>query len=238
MSSEANYLHGLEQLIALDLKRTSVSSPGEHEIHFLRLQSLLRCSIEHCSAAFQIAKQGQILSALVLARTSLEHALLARYLDQIPDGHELSEIVIDKHLTDLSRMAGLAGSSDASAQLRKLIKFEQKDHDRVPTSPNTLIGKFSQKEMLRHLYFLLSQASHPISAFLQYIELEEDGVSKRIRRRSLNQDLASVFPFLFQVLAIALLTDASISKDREHEEAVFRIASQAFASPDIKLTTD
>lgn len=238
MPTEEGYLLGLEKLIALDLKRTSVPSPGKNEVHFLRLQSLLRCSIEHCSAAFEIAKQGQILSALVLARTSLEHALLARYLDQVPDGHELSEIVRDKHLSDLSRMAGLAGSSVASAQLRELIKFEKKDHDRVPTSPNTLIGKFSQKEMLRHLYFLLSQASHPISAFLQYIELEEDGVSKRIRRQSLNQDLDSVVPFLFQILAITLLTDASITKDREHEEAIFNIASQAFATTDFKLTTD
>lgn len=238
MSTEESYLHGLEELILLDLKRSSVPYTGDNELHFLRLQSLLRCSIEHCTAAFEIAKQRQVLSSLVLARTALEHALLARYLDQVPDGHELSEIVIDKHLADLSRMAGLAGSSEASAQLRELIKFKQKDHDRVPTSPNTLIGKFSQKDMLKHLYFLLSQASHPISAFLQYIELEEDGVSKRIRRRSLNQDLDSVFPFLFQILAIALLTDASISKDREHEEAVYKIASQAFSSPDFKLTTD
>jgi hypothetical protein len=238
MSTEANYLNGLEELILLDLKRTSVPYKGDNELHFLRLQSLLRCSIEHCTAAFEIAKKGQILSALVLARTSLEHALLARFLDQVPDGHELSEIAIDKHLSNLSRMAGLAGSSEASAQLRELIKFEQKDHDRVPTSPNTLIGKFSQKEMLSHMYFLLSQASHPISAFLQYIELEEDGVSKRIRRRSLNQDLSSVLPFLFQILSIALLTDASISKDHHQEESVFQIASRAFASPDFELTTD
>ena len=238
MAPENNYVKGLDSLIALDLKRTSVPYSGDHETHFLRLQSLLRCSIEHCRAAFEIAKQGQILSALVLARTALEHALLARFLDQAPDGHELSEIVMDKHLSDLSKMAGLAGSTESSAQLRELLKFKQVDHDRVPTSPNTLIEKFNQREMLKHMYFLLSQASHPISAFLQYVDLEEDGSKKRIRRNSLNKDLTSVLPFLFQILAIALLTDASISNDRELEESVFQTASATFNATDLKLTTE
>lgn len=238
MPMENNYVQGLDALIALDLKRSSAPYSGDHETHFLRLQSLLRCSIEHCRAAFEIAKQGQVLSSLVLARTALEHALLARFLDQAPNGHELSEIAIDKHLADLSRMAGLAGSTEASAQLRELIKFQQVDHDRVPTSPNTLIEKFHQSEMLKHMYFLLSQASHPISAFMQYIDLEEDGITKRIRRNSLNKDLTSVLPFLFQILAIALLTDASISNDGELEEAVFQAASATFTSTDLKLTTE
>ena len=236
MSEGARYVNGIEALLDLDLQRESVIFSGKHEDHFLRLQSLLRCSIEHCDAAFTVAKRGNMLSALALSRTALEHALLARYLDQVPQGHSLSEYAVDKHLTDMCRMAEGAGSLAASEDLRKLIKHSKKEHDQVPTSANTLIEKFTQAHLLKHLYFLLSQSSHPISAFQQYVELDSSGSKRQIRRRALNQDLQSVTPFLFQILSIALLTDASMSGDRALEEAVFRIAADTFTVQDLAIT--
>lgn len=238
MSSGESYLEGLKALLLLDSRRTSIAQFEIDEAHFLRLQSLIRCSLEHCQVAFEAAQQRQILSALVLTRTAMEHALLARYLHQTPGGSELSEIVIDKHMSELSRMAHLAGSTQSANRLQELIRFEQKDHDRVATNPNTIIGKFTQREMLKHLYFLLSQYSHPISAFLQYVDLENDGETKRIRRKALDQDFMSVAPFLFQILAITLLTDASITKDTDLEFSVFAIAQEAFPSTDLLLDTE
>lgn len=235
MSAEQDYQKGIEELFGLDSARTSVTFQGSDEMHFLRIQSLLRCSLEHCHSAFTVAKQGQLLSARVLVRTALEHALLARFLDQAPDGPELSAIVIDKHLSDFSNKAMDFGSIESSLKLRGLLKFRQVDHDRVPTNPNTLIGKFSQKKLLEHIYFLLSQSAHPISAFLEYVDLEEDGLTKRLRRNSTNQDSHSVFPFLFQILAITLLTDASVTEDKSLEEDVYRITSETFGREDLLL---
>ena len=186
--------------------------------------------MEHCTSAYELAKHGQILSSLALARTAFEHALLARFLDQSLDGHELSEIVLDKHLSDLGRMAELAGSRKSSEELQKLVRYEKRDHDRVPTSPNKIIDQFDEKEHLRHLYFLLSQASHPISAFFQYIELGEDGVSKQIRRKSLNQDADSAIPFIFDIFSLALRTDASLSKDQDLEKAVSQIVAETITA--------
>jgi hypothetical protein len=237
MSSKTSYFEGLQALLFLDSRRTLTTQLENNDAHFLRLQSLIRCSLEHCEVAFDAAKQGQILSALVLTRTAMEHALLARFLHQTPDGSELSEIVIDKHISELSRMAHLAGSTKSAKRLQELIKFAQKDHDRVSTNPNSIIGKFTERDMLKHLYFLLSQSSHPISAFLQYVDLEDDGETKRIRRKSIDQDFMSVAPFLFQILAITLLTDASITKDKELEDSVFSIARDAFSSIDLLITT-
>jgi hypothetical protein len=236
MSEVDSYLDGIQALLELDLQRKDVTFAGENEDHFLRLQSLLRCSIEHCDAALTLAKQGKMLSALALCRTSLEHALMARYLDQAPKGSLLSEYAVDKHLADLCRMAEDAGSIQSSDELRKLIKYAQKEHDQVATSPNTVIEKFTQAQLLKHMYFLLSQSSHPITAYQQYIELDSTGAKRRIRRNALNQDMSSVTGFLFQILSIALLTDASLSSDKALEDAVFNIALDTFAINELALT--
>ena len=77
---------------------------------------------------------------------------------------------------------------------------------------------------------MLSQASHPISAFFQYIELGEDGVSKQIRRKSLNQDADSAIPFIFDIFSLALRTDASLSKDQDLEKAVSQIVAETITA--------
>lgn len=230
------YIKGIEDLLKLDSNRAAVTYSGNQEDHFLRLQSLIRCAIQHCGVAFTSAKERQILSALTLARTALEHALMAGYLYQTPQGHELSEIVMDKHRLDLGKMAILGGSIEGGNRLLASVKFKQKDYNRVPTNPTKLIKKFKERDALSHLYFILSQSSHPISAFFQYVDLEDDGQSRRIRRHALDQDPMSVIPFIFQILSIALLADASICEDGALRDAVFKIGHESFADPDLSLT--
>jgi hypothetical protein len=133
-------------------------------------------------------------------------------------------------------MAENAGSIQSSDELRKLIKYQQKEHDRVATSPTSVIEKFTQAQLLKHIYFLLSQSSHPISAYQQYIELDSTGEHRRIRRNALNQDMSYVTGFLFQILSIALLTDASLSRDKAFEDSIFNIALDTFSINQVDLT--
>jgi hypothetical protein len=233
MRTSEEYIEGIEKLFALDELRTSVQAHGIEDSHFLRLQSLIRCSIQHCEVSFHSAINSQILSSLVLLRTALEHALMARFLHQVPDGNVLSEILMDKHRSDLSDKSSDFNVTESSLRLRKMVRFQKSEYDRVPTNPTTLINKFKQREILKHLYFLLSQPSHPITALTQYVELEADGQTRRIRKKALDQDPLSALPFLFQILALTLLTDASISCDLDLENRVYEIVLGSFNESDI-----
>jgi hypothetical protein len=238
MDTSEEYVAGIQKLFVLDGLRTAVAAQGIEEDHFLRLQSLIRCSIQHCEVAFHSARNSQILSSLVLLRTALEHALMARFLHQVQDGHLLSEILMDKHRSDLSNKSSEFTETESSQRLKRLVKFEKSDHDRVPTNPTALINKFKQREILSHLYFLLSQPSHPITALTQYVELEADGKTRRIRKMALDRDPMSSLPFLLQILAITLLTDASISSDSDLENRVYQIVLGSLNEPDIALIVE
>jgi hypothetical protein len=238
MKTSDEYVDGIEKLFALDDVRTSVTIEGIEEEHFLRLQSLIRCSIQHCEVAFHSARNSQILSSLVLLRTALEHALMARFLHQVEDGNELSEILVDKHRLDLSTKSNEFSATESSQRLKKLVRFEKSDHDRVPTNPTSLINKFKQREILSHLYFLLSQPSHPITAFTQYVEINTQARTRIIRKKALDEDPLSALPFLFQILALTLLTDASISSDSELENRIYEIALGPLSKLDIEPILD
>lgn len=83
--SQLDFKQLLVDLLAIDRQYKEKVDLTKALPHFLHLQSLIRCSIEHCEGAIAEVDAGRTLSGMALTRIAFDHVVLASYLLQIPE---------------------------------------------------------------------------------------------------------------------------------------------------------
>ena len=233
--SRNTYRELLDGLLVLDRKDKSKVELETVIPHFFRIQSLLRCTIEHVEGAVSEARSGRILPAMALTRSAFDHVVLASYLHKLPNGSEAAEWIVEKKLREFAENAMSAGATESAAELFASLDSEGKPLEGVRTKTWKIIQVFEERKTLELLYYFLSQAVHPQAAFSQYVDLDETTGERRIRRKALDQDSGGVEPFICHILAIALLLDADVRNDYVMRERILVLIKEADFSPEINI---
>ena len=230
-----DYKQLLIELLAIDRQDKEKVSLTTVVPHFMHLQSLIRCAVEHCEGAIAEVDAGRTLSGMALTRIAFDHVVLASYLLQIPEGPEASKWILQKNNLELARDAIKAGATENGKKLFDFAESEDIEIDGVKRKTSKIIELFQESETLGLLYALLSQAVHPNAAPSFYIGLAEESGEFQIRRTSLYRESHSVEPFIFQILAIAVLLDAELRSDSRMRNQVLGLVSPHKVIPSLTL---
>lgn len=233
--AQLDYKQLLVELIALDRQYKDKVDLNTVVPHFLHLQSLIRCSVEHCEGAIAEVDAGRTLSGMALTRIAFDHVILASYLFQSTEGPDASKWILQKNNRELARDAVRAGATENGKNLLDFAERESIDIDGVKTKTSKIIKLFQEREALELLYSLLSQAVHPNAAPSFYIGLAEETGERQIRRTSLYRDSHSVEPFIFQILAVAVLLDADLRSDSNIRTQVLGLVGSNKVIPELTL---
>lgn len=175
------------------------------------------------------------MSGMALTRIAFDHVILAGYLFQSPEGPDASKWIMQKNNLELARNAVRAGAVDNGKKLKDFAESESIEIDGVKTKTPKIIKLFKEREVLDLLHSLLSLAVHPNAAPSFYIGLAEEKGERQIRRTSLYRDSHSVEPFIFQILAIAVLLDADLRSDSSIRFQVLGLVAPYEVIPELTL---
>lgn len=233
--SQLDFKQLLVELLAIDRQYKDKVDLATAIPHFLHLQSLIRCSVEHCEGAIAEVDAGRTLSGMALTRIAFDHVILASYLFQSPEGPDASKWIMQKNNIELAKNAVRAGATENGKKLMDFAESESIEVDGVKTKTSKIIKLFKERESLDLLYSLLSQAVHPNAAPSFYVGLAEGTGERQIRRTSLYRDSHSVEPFIFQILAVAVLLDADLRSDSNIRSQVLGLVGSNKVIPELTL---
>ncbi len=232
--SPKEYVEKIQALFKIDDGQETINYSGSDSTFFLQMQGPTRATLEICRSAMLLVEANRAAMAQILLRSAFEHMLVTAFLFEAENGPVIAKYHHSRAMNDLGNHAKNSGSREAD-RLLDFADFNETPEFNFLGKTSKLISRFALETELGHLYFLLSQPTHPLAAFSHYIDYDDVNNRQRIRRSSIDTDPLFVLPYIFRFTCVVMLVNAKLAKDAEMQIRIKDIANSDHFASELKL---
>jgi hypothetical protein len=233
--SPKEYVEKIRALFKIDDEQEMISYSGSDSTFFLQMQGPTRATLEICRSAMLLVEANRAAMAQILLRSAFEHMLVTAFLFEAENGPVIAKYHHLRAMNDLGTHAKNSGSREAAARLLDFADFNETPEFNFLGKTSKLISRFALETELGHLYFLLSQPTHPLAAFSHYIDYDDVNNRQRIRRSSIDTDPLFVLAYIFRFTCVVMLVNAKLANDAEMQVRIKDIANSDHFDSELKL---